>query len=64
MSCCSIQASRALLIGFEYVLSEVVMHCLSIAQCALVLERELLSVSQVQPCVQTVLKSGLMWSVT
>jgi hypothetical protein len=34
MSCCPIQVSRALLIGPGYILSEVVVRCLSIAQCA------------------------------
>jgi hypothetical protein len=61
---CSIQASRALLIGLEYILSEVVVRCLSIAQCALVWEREPRSIPQVQPYGQTVLMSGLKWSVT
>jgi hypothetical protein len=64
MSCCPIQASRALLIGSEYVLSEVVVRCLSIAQCTPVLELEPRFVPQVRPCGQTVLKFGLGWSAT
>jgi hypothetical protein len=40
MTCCSVRASRALLIGSEYVLTEVAVCCLSIAQRAPVLERE------------------------
>jgi hypothetical protein len=40
MSCCHIWASCALLIGLEYVLSEVVVSCLSIAQHAPILEWE------------------------
>jgi hypothetical protein len=42
MSCCSIQASRALLIELEYILFDVVVCCLSIAQRAPVWEHELL----------------------
>jgi hypothetical protein len=64
MSCWPVQASRALLIRFEYILSEVVVCCLSIAQCAPVLERESQFVPWVRSCDQTVLKSGLMWSAT
>jgi hypothetical protein len=62
MSCCPIQACRALLIGPKYVLFEVVVHCLSIAQCTSVLEREPWFIPQVRPYSQTVLKSGLRWS--
>jgi hypothetical protein len=40
MSCCPIQASCALLIGPEYILSEVVVRFLSIPQRAPVLEQE------------------------
>jgi hypothetical protein len=40
MSYCPVQASCALLIGSEYILYEVVVCCLSIAQCAPVLEWE------------------------
>jgi hypothetical protein len=40
MSCCPVGASRALLIGPKFVLSDVVVRCLSIAQHAPVLERE------------------------
>jgi hypothetical protein len=40
MSYCPVQASRAMLIGFEYVLSEVVVRCLSIAQRTSILEQE------------------------
>jgi hypothetical protein len=32
MSCCPVRASHALLIGLEYALSGVVVHCLSISQ--------------------------------
>jgi hypothetical protein len=64
MSCCPIRASRALLIEFEYVLFEVVVYCLSIAQCAPVLKREPQFVPQVRPCDQAVLKFGLRWSAT
>jgi hypothetical protein len=64
MSCCSVQASRALLIGLEYIFSGVVVHCLSIAQRAPIQEREPQSILQVRPYGQTVLKSGLMWSAT
>jgi hypothetical protein len=59
MSCCPIRASRALLIGTEHVLSEVVVRCLSIAQRAPVLEREPRFVPRVRPCGRTVLTSGL-----
>jgi hypothetical protein len=64
ISCCLIWAGRASLIGPRYVLSEVVMRYLSIAQHASVREREPQFVLQVQPCGQTVLKSGLKWSMT
>jgi hypothetical protein len=59
MMCCPVQASRALLIELEYILSEVVMCFLSIAQCAPVRERESQSVPQVWPHGRTALKSGL-----
>jgi hypothetical protein len=62
MFCCSVWASRALLIGLEYIFSEEVVRCLSIAQRALVQELEPQSISQVRPCGQTMLKSGLKWS--
>jgi hypothetical protein len=58
MSCCLIQASRALLIGLEYILSEVVVCYLSIAQRASVLEWEPRFVPQVRPWDWTMLKSG------
>jgi hypothetical protein len=64
MSCCTIQASRALLIGHEYVISEVVVHCLSIAQRAPILEWEPRFIPLVRPCGRTVLKSKMRWSVT
>jgi hypothetical protein len=64
MSCCPVRASHAPLIGPEYVSSEVMVHCLSIAKRAPILEREPWFVPQVQPCDQTVLKSGLRWSAT
>jgi hypothetical protein len=64
MSCCSVQASRALLSGSGYVLSEVVVCCLSIVQHAPVLKREPRSVPQVRPYGRTVLKSRLRWSTT
>jgi hypothetical protein len=64
MSCCPVWASRAMLIGSAYVLSEMVMCCLSIAQRALVLEQEPRFASQVRPYDWTALKSGLKWSAT
>jgi hypothetical protein len=64
MPCCPLWVSRALLIGPGYVASEVVVHCLSIAQCALAWEREPRSVSQVRLYGRTVLRSGLRWSAT
>jgi hypothetical protein len=64
MSYCSIWASRALLIGPRYVPSEVVVRCLSIAQCTLILEWEPQSVPLVWPYGRIVLKSGLRWSAT
>jgi hypothetical protein len=64
MSCCPIQASHVLLIGPKYVISVVVVCCLSIPQCTPVLKREPRFVPQVRPCGQTVLKSGLRWSAT
>jgi hypothetical protein len=64
MSFCPVQTNRALLIGHEFVLFEVVICCLSIAQRALVLEREPRFAPQVRPYGYTVLKSGLRWSVT
>jgi hypothetical protein len=64
MSCCPIQACRALLIGPEYILFEAVVRCLSIAQHAPVLEREPQFVPQVRPYGRTVLKSGMRWSAT
>jgi hypothetical protein len=64
MLCCFIRASRALLIGPEYVPSEVVVHHLSIPQRTLILEWEPRSVPQVRPYDHIVLKSGLGWSVT
>jgi hypothetical protein len=64
ISCCHVRASRALLIGHAYILSGVVVHCLSIAQRAPVLEREPRFVPQVRPCDRTVFKSGLRWSTT
>jgi hypothetical protein len=64
MSCCPIRASRALLIGPEYVLSEVVVCYLSIAQRTPVLEREPQFGPQIHPSDRTVLKSGLRWNVT
>jgi hypothetical protein len=64
MSCCPIQACRALLIGPEYILFGVAVRCLSIAQHAPVLEREPQFVPQAQPYGRTVLKSGLSWSAT
>jgi hypothetical protein len=59
MSCCPIQASRAMLIGSGYVLSEVVVRCLSIAQHALVHVLEPRFIPQVQPCGRTMLNSAL-----
>jgi hypothetical protein len=64
MSWCTSQASRVLLIGSEYVLSEVVVHSLSIAQCALILEWEPQFVPQVRPYGGTMLKSVLRRSAT
>jgi hypothetical protein len=64
MSYCPTRASHALLIGLEYILSEVVVCCLSIAQRAPVWERESRSVPQVRPYGRTVMKSGLRWSAT
>jgi hypothetical protein len=64
ISCCPIRASRALLIGPEYVLFEVVVCCLSIAKCAPILEWEPQFVPQTRPYGQTMLKSGLRWSAT
>jgi hypothetical protein len=64
MSCCPIRASRAVLIGPEYILSEVVVHCLLITPRAPILEREPRFVLHVWPCGRTVLKSGLRWSAT
>jgi hypothetical protein len=58
MPCCSIRASRALMIGPKYVPSEVVVCCLSIAQHAPVLEHEPQSIPQVRSCGWTVLKFG------
>jgi hypothetical protein len=63
MSCCPVRACRALLIGTEYVLFEAAVRYLSIAQHALVLEREPQFVPQARPYSQTVLKSELRWSV-
>jgi hypothetical protein len=40
MLCCPIRASHALLIGSEYVPSEVVVCCLSIAQRTPILDQE------------------------
>jgi hypothetical protein len=62
--CCPFRACRALLIGYEYVLSEAVVCCLSITQHTSILEREPWFVPQAWPCGQTVLKSGLRWSAT
>jgi hypothetical protein len=59
MSCYPIRASRALLIGPKYAISDVVVCCLSIIQCAPVLEREHQFILQVQPGGRTMLKSGL-----
>jgi hypothetical protein len=64
ISCCLIRAICTLLIEIEYILSEVVVHYLSITQCTLVWEWEPWSVSQVRPCDQTVLKTGLKWNAT
>jgi hypothetical protein len=64
MSYCPIRASRALLIEPEYVLSKVVVCCLSIAQRAPVLEWEPWCIPQVRPYGRIMLKSGLRWSVT
>jgi hypothetical protein len=58
MSCSPVWSSRALLIGYEYILFEVMVCCLSIAQYAPILEREPQFVPQVRPCGQ----SGLRWS--
>jgi hypothetical protein len=62
--CYSIRASLALLIGLEYILSEVVVHCLFIAQRAPIWGQEPRSVLQVRPCGWIVLKSELRWSAT
>jgi hypothetical protein len=40
MSSCPVRVSRVQLIGPEYVLSEVVVRCLLIAQCTPILEWE------------------------
>jgi hypothetical protein len=64
MSCCPVRASHALLIVLKYILSDVVVRCLSITQCALVRGREPLSVSQVRLCDRTMLMFGLSWSAT
>jgi hypothetical protein len=40
MSSYLVWASHALLIGHEYILFEATVHCLSIAQCTPILERE------------------------
>jgi hypothetical protein len=40
MPCCLIRASHTLLIGHGYVLFEMAVYYLSIAQCAPILERE------------------------
>jgi hypothetical protein len=64
MSYCSVRASRALLIGHEYVPFELVVRRLSIAQCAPVLERETQSIPQVRPYDWTVLMFRLRWSAT
>jgi hypothetical protein len=56
--------SCALLIGSEYVLSEMVVHCFLIAQSAPVLEREPRFVPRVWPYGWNMLKSGLRWNVT
>jgi hypothetical protein len=56
MLCCPVQACRALLIGLECVLFEVVMRYLSITQFWFI--------PQARSCDRTVLKSGLRWSVT
>jgi hypothetical protein len=61
MSYCPIRASRGLLIGLEYILSEVVVRCLSIAQCAPVLEREPWFVPQVRPYDLIVLRWSATW---
>jgi hypothetical protein len=61
---CPVRASRAMLIGPGYVLSEVVVRCLSIAQHAPVQELEPWFIPQVQPCDRTMLNSALRWSVT
>jgi hypothetical protein len=64
MSCCSVRASCALLIGLEYILSEVVVRCLSVAQHVQIWEWEPQSVPQVHPYGRTLLKSELKWSAT
>jgi hypothetical protein len=64
MSYWPIQASRALLIGHEYILSEVVVRYLSIAQYTSILEWEPQFIPWVWPCGRTMLKSELRWSAT
>jgi hypothetical protein len=64
MSCWPVRASRALLIGHEYILSEVVVRYLSIAQCTPILEWEPRFIPWVWPCGRTMLKSGLRLSAT
>jgi hypothetical protein len=64
MSYCPVRASRAMLIRFEYILSVLVVCCLSIAQCAPILEQEPWFIPQVRPYSQTVLKFGLRCSAT
>jgi hypothetical protein len=64
MSCCPDRASPALLIGMNIFFSEVVVCYLSIAQRALVLEREPRFVPLVRPYGRIVLKFGLRWSAT
>jgi hypothetical protein len=64
MSCCHVRVSRALLNRLEYILSEVVVRYLSIAERAPVQEREARSIPQVRLYGRTVLKFGLRWSAT
>jgi hypothetical protein len=49
MSCCPVRAGCALLIRLEHVLIELVVRCLSIAQCTPILDWESRSVPLVRP---------------
>jgi hypothetical protein len=65
MSCCHVRASRTLLIELEYILSKMIVvraSCLLSAQTRTDLGAGApISVPQVRPYSQTMLKSGLRW---